>query len=105
MVCDLTTCELQEPVLPEGFSFRRLVEVGNEEIWLCYNETFLPSGDRRYLNQTEAQRWENFDDFFDRSKPIEEEASLLLYARDRIVGFHKINIIKEGGFMNGGMKQ
>ena len=101
MVCDLTTSELQEPVLPEGFSFRRLVEVDNEDIWPCYNETFLASGDRRYLDQTEAQRRENFDDFFDRSKPIEEEGSLLLYTGDRIVGFHKINIHKEGGFVNG----
>ena len=97
MVCDLTTSELKEPDLPAGFSLRRLVEVDNEEIWPCYNETFLASGDRRYLNQTEAQRRENFDEFFGRSKPIEEDASLLLYAGDRIVGFHKIDIIREGG--------
>jgi mycothiol synthase len=101
MICDLTTFELKELDLPAGFSLRPIVEVSNEEIWPCYNETFLSSGDGRYLDQTEAQRRENFDDFFSRSKPIEEDASLLLYFEDRIVGFHKIDIISEGGFVNG----
>jgi ribosomal protein S18 acetylase RimI-like enzyme len=101
MDCDLTSSGLKEPDLPEGFSLRPLVEANNDEIWPCYNATFLASGDRRYLDQTEAQRRESFDDFFDRSKPIEEDASLLLYAGDRIVGFHKINIFREGGYVNG----
>jgi ribosomal protein S18 acetylase RimI-like enzyme len=101
MICDLTTSELIEPDLPVGFSLRPIVEVSNDEIWPCYNETFLSSSDRRYLDQTEAQRRENFDDFFSRSKPIEEDASLLLYFGERIVGFHKIDIISEGGFVNG----
>lgn len=101
MVCDLTVSELKESTLPEGFSFKKLVDVDNEEIWPCYNQTFLASGDRRYLDQTEAQRRENFDEFFGRTKPIEKDASLLLYAGDRIIGFHKIDITKEGGFVNG----
>jgi ribosomal protein S18 acetylase RimI-like enzyme len=101
MVCDPTTSGLKEPDLPEGFSLRRLIEASNEEIWTCYNETFLSSGDRRYRNQTEKQRRENFDNFFDRSKPIEEEASLLLYYGEQIIGFMKINILNFGGFVNG----
>jgi ribosomal protein S18 acetylase RimI-like enzyme len=87
--------------LTVGFSLRPIVEVSNEEIWPCYNETFLSSGDGRYWDQTKAQRRQNFDDFFSRSKSIEEDASLLLCAGDRIVGFHKIDIIGEGGFVNG----
>jgi len=101
MVCDLTSSELEEPDLPEGFSLKRIIEVSNEEIWPCYNETFLSSGDGRYLDQTEAQRKESFDDFFNRSKPIEEDASLILYSGDRIIGFMKINIYSDGGFVNG----
>jgi len=101
MVCDLTSSTLKDPDIPEGFSIKPIVEVDNEEIWPTYNETFLSSGDRRYLNQTEKQRRENFDDFFDRSKPIEKNASLLLYSGDQIVGFHKINLYEFGGFVNG----
>jgi ribosomal protein S18 acetylase RimI-like enzyme len=87
--------------LTVGFSLRPIVEVSNEEIWPCYNETFLSSGDGRYRDQTKAQRRENFGDFFSKSKPIEDGASLLLYCEDRIIGFHKIDIISEGGFVNG----
>ena len=101
MVCDLTTSTLKDPVLPEGFSLKPIVEVDNEEIWPCYNATFLSSGDQRYLNQTENQRRENFDDFFDRTKPIENDASLLLYSGEQVVGFMKINIYSIGGFVNG----
>jgi ribosomal protein S18 acetylase RimI-like enzyme len=101
MVCDLTTSTLEQPAIPAGFSLKPIVEVDNEEIWPCYNKTFLASGDNRYLNQTENQRRENFDDFFDRSKPIEEDASLLLYTSDQVIGFMKINIYSIGGFVNG----
>jgi len=101
MVCDLTTSTLEQPEIPDGFSLKPIVEVDNEEIWPCYDTTFSSSGDQRYLNQTEKQRRENFDDFFDRSKPIEEDASLLLYSGEEIVGFMKINIYSIGGFVNG----
>lgn len=101
MVCDLTSSTLKQPEIPNGFSLKPVVEVGNEKIWPCYNATFLASGDQRYLNQTEKQRRENFDDFFDRSKPIEKDASLLLYSGEEIVGFMKINIYSIGGFVNG----
>ncbi|MGY5872909.1 MAG: GNAT family N-acetyltransferase [Candidatus Thorarchaeota archaeon] len=101
MVCDLTTSTLKQPEIPDGFSLKPIIEVDNEEIWPCYDTTFSSSGDQRYLNQTEKQRRENFDDFFDRSKPIEEDASLLLYSGEEIVGFMKINLYSIGGFVNG----
>ena len=101
MVCDLTLSTLKQPEIPDGFTLKPIIEVDNEEIWPSYNATFLASGDRRYLNQTEDQRRENFDDFFDRSKPIEEDASLLLYSGEQIAGFMKINIYSIGGFVNG----
>ncbi|MHA2078860.1 MAG: GNAT family N-acetyltransferase [Candidatus Thorarchaeota archaeon] len=101
MWCDLTSSTLKEPIFPDGFTLKRIVEVDNEEIWPTYNDTFLSSGDNRYLNQTETQRRENFDNFFDKSKPIEEDASLLLYDNDQVVGFMKINIYDIGGFVNG----
>ncbi|MFW9844505.1 MAG: GNAT family N-acetyltransferase [Candidatus Thorarchaeota archaeon] len=101
MVCDLTISDLKQPEIPEGYSLRPIIEVDNEAIWPCYNASFLSSGDQRYLNQTENQRRENFDDFFDRKKPIEKDASLLLYYGDQVVGFHKINLYDFGGFVNG----
>ena len=101
MICDPTSSQLKEPEFPVGFSLKKIIEVDNEEIWPTYNETFLSSGDRRYRNQTEAQRKESFDNFFDRAPKIEEDASLLLYSEDQIVGFMKINIYNIGGFVNG----
>lgn len=101
MICELTSSEFTEPDFPEGFFLKRIIDVNNEEIWPCYNETFLSSGDRRYLDQTEKQRRESFDNFFERSKKIEEDASLLLYSSEKIIGFMKINIISIGGFVNG----
>lgn len=101
MVMNPTSSNLIDPEFPEGFSLKKITDVDNEEIWPTYNETFLASGDRRYLNQTEAQRRESFDDFFDRSKKIEENASLLLYSGNKVVGFMKINIYDIGGFVNG----
>jgi ribosomal protein S18 acetylase RimI-like enzyme len=100
---DLTKGDLEEPKIPEGFHLRKLSEVKNEDIWPCYNATFLSSEDERYLGQTEEQRRENFDEFFDRTKPIEEDGSILLYTGDRIIGFMKINLgyFKDGGFING----
>jgi mycothiol synthase len=101
MIMNPKSSDLTEPEFPEGFSVKKIVDVDNEEIWPTYNETFLASGDRRYLNQTEAQRRESFDDFFNRSKKIEENASLLLYSGNDVVGFMKINIYDIGGFVNG----
>jgi ribosomal protein S18 acetylase RimI-like enzyme len=103
MLCRLSETRLEEPELPDGFSLKPIVDVSNDEIWPCYNATFLSSGDRRYLNQTEEQRRENFDNFFDRSKQIEEDASLLMYAGDEIIGFMKINldVLDDAGFVNG----
>jgi ribosomal protein S18 acetylase RimI-like enzyme len=103
MWCDLTMNRLAEPDMPDGFSLRPMIEVSNDDIWPCYDATFLTSGDRRYLSQTEAQRRENFEEFFDRSKQIEEDASLLLYSGDDVVGFMKVNLglVKDAGFVNG----
>jgi ribosomal protein S18 acetylase RimI-like enzyme len=103
MWCDLTKSRLAEPKLPDGFSLRPIVEVSNDDIWPCYDATFLSSGDRRYLSQTKAQRRENFEEFFDRAKEIEEDASLLLYSGRDVVGFMKVNLglVKDAGFVNG----
>ena len=101
MVADLTALDSGEIVLPPQFALRPLVPVPNDKIYECYYETFITSGDRRFLEQTEEQKRGNFDLFFDRSERIEEDASLLLYYGERIVGFLIIILIKKGGFING----
>ncbi|MBU7016205.1 MAG: GNAT family N-acetyltransferase [Theionarchaea archaeon] len=101
MVADLTTLDSGEIFLPPDFSARPLVPVPNDRIYECYYETFMTSGDRRFLEQTEEQKRGNFDVFFDRSERIEEDASLLLYYNERIVGFLIIILIRKGGFING----
>ncbi len=101
MTCDLSESELEEPNLPEGFRLGPLTEVTNEELWPCYDASFRASEDGRYLSQTKEQQRENFERFFDRSNPIEEDASLVLYSENQIVGFMKINLYTSEGFVNG----
>ncbi len=101
MVADLTTVDQEEDELPEGVEIRPLIEASNDEIYECYYETFMTSGDSRFLDQTDEQRRGNFEVFFDRSSPFEEDASILLYYGEQIVGFIIIIFIDEGGFVNG----
>ncbi len=101
MVADLTAIDFGEVVLPPGVTLRPLVAVSNDEIYPCYYETFMTSGDGRFLDQTEEQRRGNFEVFFERSQHIEEDASLLLYDGEQIVGFMIVILLKEGGFIHG----
>ena len=101
MTCDLSRSKLKEPEFPDDFHLRPLSEISNEELWPCYNASFMTSEDGRYLNQTEEQRRENFEDFFDRKKPMVDDASIVLMNREEIVGFMKINIYSDSGFVNG----
>ena len=93
-----------------GFSIRELAdtmrvctlaEISNDELWPSYDAAFLNGADRRYAQQSEAQRRENFESFFSRKVPMDEEASLVLFDGETIVGFVKIDIVAEGTYVHG----
>ncbi|MHA2187356.1 MAG: GNAT family N-acetyltransferase [Candidatus Thorarchaeota archaeon] len=102
MVCDLKNIQLDEVEIPKGFDAAPIYSRSNDEIYECYEKSFKASMDGRFLDQTDEDRRSNFDeDFFDRSKPIVEDASLLLLKNDSIVGFLKLHPMRDGGFVTG----
>jgi ribosomal protein S18 acetylase RimI-like enzyme len=87
--------------IPDTMSVRTLDEISNDELWPSYDAAFLDGGDRRYAQQSEAQRRENFETFFSREVPMDAEASLVLFDGETIVGFVKIDIVAEGTYVHG----
>lgn len=101
MEAPISEMKIPDVEFPEGYSVVQIKDVPNEEIWPCYYETFMSSGDGRFLDQTDTQRRENFDRFFDRSRPRVEEASILVKYGERIIGYNQLIFVEEGGFFNG----
>lgn len=101
MEASVSEMEIPDVEFPEGHTLVLIKDVPNEEIWPCYYETFMSSGDGRFLDQTDAQRKENFEKFFDKSRSRVENASILVKYGERIIGYNQIIIIEEGGFFNG----
>ncbi|MBN1581814.1 MAG: GNAT family N-acetyltransferase [Anaerolineae bacterium] len=101
MEADLTHLNFSIWEIPHTMTIRSLAEVSNDELWPSYDAAFSSGGDRRYENQSEAQRRENFETFFSREVPIDEDASIVLFDRERIVGFVKIDIVKAGAYVHG----
>jgi ribosomal protein S18 acetylase RimI-like enzyme len=101
MEADLQQLGFSIREMPGTMSVRTLSEVSNDELWPSYDAAFLNGGDRRYAQQSEAQRRENFESFFSRKVPMDEEASLVLFDGETIVGFVKIDIVAEGTYVHG----
>ncbi len=101
MEASLSDMEIPDVEFPEGFSIVPIKDVPNEEIWPCYFETFMTSGDGRFLDQTDAQRRENFDKFFDKSRSRDEMASIIVKKDETIVGYNQVIMWGDDGFFNG----
>ena len=101
MEADLQQLDSSIREIPETMSVCALAEISNDELWPSYDAAFLNGGDRRYAQQSEAQRHENFESFFSRQVPMDGEASLVLRDGETIVGFVKIDIITEGAYVHG----
>ena len=101
MEADLRNPEFSIREIPESMGVRSLAEVSNDELWPSYDAAFSNGGDRRYAQQSDAQRRENFETFFSREVPIDAEASLVLLDGETIVGFVKIDIVSEGTYVHG----
>ena len=101
MEADLRNLDFSTRGIPESMSVRSLAEISNDELWPSYDAAFSNGGDRRYAQQSEAQRRENFETFFSRQVPMDGEASLVLLDGETIVGFVKIDIVSEGTYVHG----
>ena len=101
MEADLRQLDFSIRGLPDTMSIRTLGEISNDALWPSYDAAFLDGGDRRYAQQSEAQRRENFETFFSRQVPMDAEASIVLFDGETIVGFVKIDIVEEGAYVHG----
>ncbi|MHA1907805.1 MAG: GNAT family N-acetyltransferase [Candidatus Thorarchaeota archaeon] len=101
MDADLKNLEFTLRDIPESMHIKSLSQITNEELWPDYDRAFSSGGDRRYLTQSEEQRREQFNSFFSRQVPIDEDASIVLYDGDAIVSFDKIDIHSDSVFVHG----
>ncbi|UCE11173.1 MAG: GNAT family N-acetyltransferase [Candidatus Thorarchaeota archaeon] len=101
MDADLKNLDFSLRDIPENMHTRSLTEISNDELWPDYDRAFSSGGDRRYTAQSNEQRRENFESFFSREVPIEEEASIVLFDGETIVGFVKIDIHTNSVFVHG----
>jgi len=101
MEADLQQLDFSLRDVPDTMTLRSLTEVSNDALWPSYDAAFSHGSDRRYTEQSEAMRWESFDDFFSRQARYDADASLVLFDGEAIVGFVKIDIIKEGAYVHG----
>jgi len=101
MEADLAHLDVATRDIPDTLTLRSLSEVSNDALWPSYDDVFSSGQDRRYENQTRDQRRENFYSFFSREAPIDEDASLVLFDRETIVGFVKIDLVEEGAYVHG----
>ena len=101
MECDLTSYPQKEIVLPQDYELIPLSHRTNDEIYPSYYASFLASNDPRFLEQTDQQRRSFFDEMFDRSKEMIEEASLLLLHNKEIVGNLRVTPDGKNCYVNG----
>ena len=101
MKADLQQLDFSLRELPDTMRICTLDQISNDELWPSYDAAFLDGGDRRYAQQSEAQRRENFETFFSRQVPMDAEASIVLFDGETIVGFVKIDIVDEGTYVHG----
>ncbi|MGD8903659.1 MAG: GNAT family N-acetyltransferase [Anaerolineae bacterium] len=101
MEADLQQLHFSVREIPDTMRVRTLAEISNDELWPSYDAAFSHGGDRRYAQQSEAQRRENFESFFSREVPMDAKASVVLLDGETIVGFVKIDIVAEGAYVHG----
>ena len=101
MEADLQHLDFSLRDVPDTMTLRSLTEVSNDALWPSYDAAFSHGSDRRYAEQSEAMRRENFEEFFSRQARYDADASLVLFDGETIVGFVKIDVIKEGAYVHG----
>ncbi len=101
MEADLRQLDFAPQDIPDPLTLRPLAEISKDELWPCFDAAFTHSVDRRYAQQSTAKRWENYEAFFCRQVPQDEDASLVLVDGETIVGFVQIQGAGEQTYLVG----
>ncbi|MHA1959674.1 MAG: GNAT family N-acetyltransferase [Candidatus Thorarchaeota archaeon] len=87
MVADLKSLHVDEVSLPAGISAVSVAETTNTELERPFFETFLDGKDRLFLDLAHENQHVAFNWWFERERPFNEEASLVLKKGDDVAGF------------------
>jgi mycothiol synthase len=101
METDLQQLDLAIRDVPDTLTLRPLTEISNDELWPSFHAAFSHGVDRRYAQQSAAQRRENYEGFFCRQVPLDDDASLVLVDGETIVGFVKIGVMAKDAYVTG----
>ncbi len=74
-------------IFPENIEIKTLKDVPSNELKKCSREAFDNSEDKMYLDLNESEKNTVIDEWFNISKPIIEDASIVLKENNRIIGF------------------
>ncbi|MHA1485175.1 MAG: GNAT family N-acetyltransferase [Candidatus Thorarchaeota archaeon] len=81
---------ISETRLPNNFELQPLLDSDNDAVFECYHEAFS-TGDARWIyDMSREQRRQEFDKNFDRSRPINKDASFVILSDGNIVGFNLV---------------
>ncbi|MHA2423517.1 MAG: GNAT family N-acetyltransferase [Candidatus Thorarchaeota archaeon] len=87
MTTDLTSVELPNLELPNGYILRRFSEVPIERLIQSGYEIFNDSSEDLFRSMSHDEKRINLEYWFDKDKPYHEEASLVLEKDDKMIGF------------------
>lgn len=87
MELNLNDENLKIAKLPENFETKSIKDVEMNELFNCSFEIMNKSKDNMFLDLTEEQKWEVIKNYFEPSKPIIQEASIILIKDKKIIGF------------------
>ncbi len=78
---------IQQQNLGTEFNLQSLVDVNVEKLFECYNQAFMTGQAMWIYEMTEEQRRQEFNRNFNKSKPINKEASFVLEKDGDVAGF------------------
>ena len=78
--------EIPDVGIPEGFSLHPLLENNDDELYSCHYASFTNSKAREFYGLSEDEKRQQFNKLYDRTQPINAEASFVLKKDDKIAG-------------------
>jgi ribosomal protein S18 acetylase RimI-like enzyme len=101
MEADVQQLDFAPRDIPDMLTLRPLAEVSKDELWPCFDAAFTHGVDRRYAQQSTAKRREDYEAFFCRQIPPDEDVSLALVDDETVVGFVQIQAAAEQAYLVG----
>ncbi len=99
MHTNLESLELEKVPLPTNYLLVPIGELGNEVIRKPFFDSFTQSHDDLFLSMTDKQQIVAFDYWFNRTRPMVDQASYAVLFEDRCVGFTIARVEKDDAYI------